>query len=424
MASITVVDARAVSPATAGDGQASDRDRTEIIAEAPAPLTGAWGCDEHDIHNAAKPFSSGGAALGPGDDVGSVPEPSVRGLTARRSSRHHFVLEGHSMRARGSLTVAMAGLMIALAACGGSDENTDANAAADTEDAGGGELETTDLTIGVLPLADYAAVYWAQDEGFFEDAGLNVTLQPISGGPVGIQTTVAGELDCSFANTIATVVAQTSDVPVTMAVLSSALGDESNVIVVKEDSPIQSIEDLDGATIGVNTTNNVGDVAFYNLLDAQGIDIDVQFVEVPFGEMIEGVQGGSIDATHVPEPFRSAALAAGLRPVADLTEEPNQDLPAAAFVCGDQFVQENPNTTRAFAEALYAAGGDMLEREADVRTWLPGVAGVPEEVAQNMKLPTYFSEPEPDQVERLVELLDGQGLLQGEYDLDDDFYQF
>jgi NitT/TauT family transport system substrate-binding protein len=315
----------------------------------------------------------------------------------------------------------LAGLLIALTACGGSDEITDEGSGGD---AAGGELETTELTVGVLPLADYAAVYWAKDEGFFEDAGLDVTLQPISGGPVGIQTTVAGEIDCSFANTIATVVAQTSGVPVTMAVLSSALGDESNLIVVREDSPIRSIEDLDGATIGVNTTNNIGDVAFYNLLDGKGIDIDVQFVEVPFGEMIDGVKGGSIDATHVPEPFRSAALAAGLRPVADLTEKPNEDLPAAAFVCGDQFVQKNPNTTRAFAEALYAAGADMVDREADVRSWLPGVAGVPEAVAQNMKLPTYFSEPEPDQVQRLVDLLDGQGLLHGDYDMDDYFYQF
>jgi NitT/TauT family transport system substrate-binding protein len=325
------------------------------------------------------------------------------------------------MRARVSLTASLAGLLIALTACGGSDETTDEGTGGD---AAGGELETTELTVGVLPLADYAAVYWAKDEGFFEDAGLDVTLQPISGGPVGIQTTVAGEIDCSFANTIATVVAQTSEVPVTMTVLSSSLGDESNLIVVREDSPIQSIEDLDGATIGVNTTNNIGDVAFYNLLDGKGIDINVQFVEVPFGEMIDGVQGGSIDATHVPEPFRSAALAAGLRPVADLTEKPNEDLPAAAFVCGDQFVEENPNTTRAFAEALYAAGADMVDREADVRSWLPGVAGVPEAVAQNMKLPTYFSEPEPDQVQRLVDLLDGQGLLHGDYDMDDYFYQF
>jgi NitT/TauT family transport system substrate-binding protein len=310
--------------------------------------------------------------------------------------------------------------MIALTACGGSDGGETPNETGGSAD---GALEKTELTVGVLPLADYAAVYWADEFGFFEEAGLDVTLKPISGGPVGIQTTVAGEIDCSFANTIATTVAQSSGVPVEMVVLSSALGDESNIIVVREDSPVQSLEDLDGATIGVNTTNNIGDVAFYNLVEASGLDIEVQFVEVPFGEMIAGVQGGSLDATHTPEPFRSAALAAGLREVVDLTEDPNDDMPAAAFVCSTQFVEQNPNTTAAFAQALYAAGEDLANSEAELRSWLPNVAGVSEEVAQSMKLPTYFSQPEIEALQGLIDLLDRRELLEGELTAEDSLYQ-
>ena len=308
--------------------------------------------------------------------------------------------------------------MVALSACGGSDDPADGGSAS-----ADGQLEKTELTIGVLPLADYAAVYWADEKGFFDDAGLDVTLQPISGGPVGIQSVVAGDIDCSFANTIATAVAQSSGVPVDMVALSSALGDESNIIVVRDDSPIRSIEDLDGATIGVNTTNSVGDVTFNNLVADAGLDVSAQFVEVPFGEMIAGVQGGSIDATHTPEPFRSAALAAGLREVVDLTSGPNADLPAAAFVCGSQFVQENPNTTAAFAEALYAAGGDITANEADFRSWLPGIAQVPADVAQSMKLPTYFSEPDTEALGRLIDLLDDQDLLKGDLTPEDSLYQ-
>lgn len=327
------------------------------------------------------------------------------------------------MRVRGALVASLAGLMLTVAACGGSPAD-DGSGSASGQSSSGGALEKTDLTVGVLPLADYAAVYWAKDHGFFEKAGLNVTLKPISGGPVGIQTTVAGQIDCSFANTIATAIAQTSGVPVKMVVLSSALGDQSNIIVVRPDSPIHSIEDLDGHTIGVNTTNNIGDVAFYNLVRAKGLNIHVKFVEIPFSEMIAGVQAGSIDATNTPEPFRSAALAAGLREVVDLTQGPNKDLPAAAFVCSDQFVQQNPNTTRAFAEALYAAGKDIASKEQELRSWLPGIAHVDEQVAQNMKLPTFFTKPEPKQVQRLADLLDSQHLLKGEYDVKKYFYQF
>lgn len=310
--------------------------------------------------------------------------------------------------------VAAIGMAALLAAC---SSGGDANAG---EDAG---LEKTALTVGVLPISDYAAVYWAKDQGFFEEAGLDVTLEPVAGGPAGIQNSVSGEIDCSFANTIATLVAQDRDVPVTMVVLSSALGAETNVIMVDENSPIQSLEDLDGATIGVNTTNNIGDVAFYNLVDAEGVDVDAQFVELPFSEMIDGVKAGSLDATHTPEPFRSAALEAGLRPVADLTTGPNKDLPGAAFVCGDRFVEENPNTTRAFSQAVYDAGADMNAKESELRAWLPSIADVPEEVAQTMKLPIFYEQPEPSEATRLAELLAGQGLIGDGFDVDSSLYR-
>src|SRR5699024_826059 len=129
-----------------------------------------------------------------------------------------------------------------------------------------------------------------------------------------IQDVVTGELDCSFANTISTVIAQTRGMPVTMVALTSALGKGSQVILVKDDSPIKSPEDLDGKTIGVNSTDNIGDILTYTRLNELGFgDIKPDFVEVPFPEMIDGVKGGSLDSIYLAEPFRTAGLNAGLR---------------------------------------------------------------------------------------------------------------
>jgi NitT/TauT family transport system substrate-binding protein len=322
------------------------------------------------------------------------------------------------MRARGSTAVALAGAMLLLAACGSSDDGgSDGNATSNA--AAPGTPEKAAVTVGVLPLADYAAVYWADDHGFFEKEGLDVTLQPLQGGPIGIQSVVSGAVDFSFANTISTMVAQSAGAPVTIVVASSALGPQSNIYVVKPDSPITSIKDLDGKTVGVNTTNNIGDVTFKALAKSEGVKVAPQFVEVPFNEMVAGVQAGSIDVGYTPEPFASAALAAGLRTVVDLTEGPNKGLAAASFVASDAFVKENPGTAAAFARALYAAGDDISANEAEFRTWLPGIAHVPDEVAQTMKLPTFFTKIEPDELQRVADLLDDQGVLKSEYVLDD-----
>jgi NitT/TauT family transport system substrate-binding protein len=325
------------------------------------------------------------------------------------------------MRARMSTAAVLAGALLAVSACGGSDETgADSGGSGSQAD---GELETTDITVGVLPLADYAAVYWADENGFFEEEGLDVALQPLQGGPIGIQSAASGDVDFSFANTISTTIAQSTGVPVDIVVLSSALGDESNIFVVPEDSPIQSIEDLDGVTVGVNTTNNIGDVTFRNLAESEGVEVEPNFVEVPFNEMIAGVEAGSIEVGYTPEPFASAALAAGLRPVVDLTAGPNAGLAAAGFVAGEEFIAANPDTTAAFARALYAAGEDIAASEDEFRSWLPGIAQVPAEVAQTMKLPTFFSEPQPEELERVAELLANQGLIEGDYPVDEHFYQ-
>lgn len=229
-------------------------------------------------------------------------------------------------------------------------------------------------------------------------------------------------MDFSFANTISTTIAQSTGIPVEVVALSSAIGDGSQLYVVQPDSSIESIEDLDGVTVGVNTTNNIGDVTFRALAEEEGADVEPDFVEVPFPEMIAGVQAGSIEVGYVPEPFASAATAAGLRTVVDLTDGPASQLPAAGFVAGTSFVEDNPNTTAAFARAIYAAGADISANEDEFRSWLPTIAQVDEDVAASMSLPIFFDAPDADELQRVADLLMDQGVIE-DYSVEENFFQ-
>lgn len=306
----------------------------------------------------------------------------------------------------------LSGLVFAATGCGGADASANGSGGA-----GEGGVEKTEVTVGVLPIADYAAVYWAKDHGFFEKAGLDVEITPLQGGPVGVQKVVAGQLDFSFTNPISSTIAVAGGAPATTVVLSSSVGEGSLNVFVKPESPIQDIEDLDGKTVGVNTLNNIGDVSFRNLVAHEGLSTQPSWVEVPFNEMIAGIQSGSIEAGYLPEPFSSAAKGAGLRPVADLTVEPNTHLPAATFIASDSFVAKNPNTTRAFADAMYAAGNDISSKEEEFRTWLPGVSGVPESVAKAMILPSFEKEMSVHKLQGVADILAKQGLIKKELDV-------
>lgn len=322
-------------------------------------------------------------------------------------------------RIHAALAAATAAGVLLLSACGGNSADTAGSGGAKTD----GKLEATNLTVGVLPLADYGAVYWAKQHGIFEKDGLNVTLEPIQGGPIGIQKVASGELDYAIANTISASIAQSKGAPISDVAFTASLGKGSGAIFVKPDSPIKTIDDLNGKTVGTNTTRNIGDVTFANLAKSEGKNVKPDWVEVPFNEMVSGVQAGSIDAGYAPEPFWSAAQKAGMRKVVDLTNGPNADLAASIFVAGKQFVAKNPDTTAAFARAIYEAGKEMSSNEQQVREWIPSVAKVPADVANSMVLPTYSSSMDVPALQKVASMLKEQGLVPADFDITKYIYQ-
>jgi NitT/TauT family transport system substrate-binding protein len=326
------------------------------------------------------------------------------------------------MKFRGAITAVTALALLGTAACGSDDGGAEGSGSAEgggSTPSASGELATTAPPVGTLPLADYSALYWAQEKGFFEDEGLTVTLEPVQGGPQAAQSVASGELDVSFSNTISTSIATQSGLPIKTVVLTSALGPGGLSVYVKPESPIQTLEDLDGATVGINATNNIGDVTLRNLLREEGLDdVEPTFVEVPFPEMIAGVQAGSIDVGYSPEPFSSAALDAGLREIVDLTDPqgPNDGLAVSNFIASNQFIEQNPNTVAAFARAMYAAGQDIEANEEEWRTWLPSIARVSPDVAADLAMPDFLAETDLEEIQEVVDILVDQGLLQEGYD--------
>lgn len=311
---------------------------------------------------------------------------------------------------RKAVLAGAAGAALVLAGCGGSS--------AGGTGATDGTLEKKEITVGSLPLADYAALYWADEKGFFEDEGLDVTIEPVQGGPAGVQKVVSGELDFTNSTPFGTAMAVDSGLPIRSVVLTSALADNGIGIFVPKASPIKDMKDLDGKSVGINTTKNMGDITFNALADDKGADVSPKWVEVPFPEMISGVKAKSIDAGYMPEPFMSAARDGGLRQVVDNTEGPNKGLAGSTYVSSQKFLDANPDTAAAFARAMYKAGGDLEKNEDELRTWLPSIAKLDKDLAKKLPLPTYYSSMDKKSYTKAVDILKEQELVKKDLDVD------
>ena len=77
---------------------------------------------------------------------------------------------------------------------------------------------------------------------------------------------------------------------------------------VKESSPIRSVTDLRGKTVGINGFSTSGHLWLKAALDRHGLaETDVKITPVPFSAMQESLDAGKIDIGQFPQPF--AALA-------------------------------------------------------------------------------------------------------------------
>jgi NitT/TauT family transport system substrate-binding protein len=302
------------------------------------------------------------------------------------------------------LAAALTAAVLVTSACGG--------------DAGGdaGADGTTEIKVAVLPLADYAPVYWAQEHGQFEEQGLDVNFENLPGGPVGTQKVVTGELQFAFSNPISSTIATSKGAPVQTVAMVSGLGEDELGVFVKPDSPIKDLADLDGKTVGINTTNNVGDVTFAKLARAQGVDAEPEWVEVPFPEMIAGVENGSIEAGYLPEPFATAAKQAGLRQVVNLVQGENVGLPMSTFVTSTQYAEQNPEVVEKFATALNDARAEIAANEKEFRNWLPEATDTPPEAATEMNLPIFEVRLDVEELQEIADLLEELGVIEGGYD--------
>lgn len=221
------------------------------------------------------------------------------------------------------LAVFMVALVAFAAACSDdADADADATTApaaeSTTESTATGEVSATEAATETTAAASGEAIQigfsawpgwfpWqvTAEQGFFEEAGVNVEMVWFDGYLDSINAFAAGQLDGNtqtLSDTIASVGAGSDQVIV--LVNDNSTGNDA-IIVTEE---IQSIEDLAGKTIGVE----VGVVDHFLLLlglESVGLtEADVNIVNLETGAAAAAFASGQLDAVGVFAPFTTQAL--------------------------------------------------------------------------------------------------------------------
>jgi NitT/TauT family transport system substrate-binding protein len=280
--------------------------------------------------------------------------------------------------------------------------------------------EEPDITIAALPTADLAGLYIAQDDGYFAQQGLRVTIEKIASSAAIITDQLKGQVEISAGSYIPYISAQAAGARFRILAEASNLQPDTRVLVITEGSPITSIAGLAGKKIGVNGTNSIGTLLISALLTAHGISPGkVHFVTDKQGfPAIPGqLRDGLWDAAFLAEPYVTVAGEEyGEKVLADLDQGATLNFPVDGYVATQEWANKYPKTAAAFVRAIEQGQALAGSDRAAVEAAMQRADDLPPQVTAAMALPDYPTGPvDKTSIQREVDAMLQFGLLGPQY---------
>ena len=251
-----------------------------------------------------------------------------------------------------------------------------------------------DVTIRYLTTqGGLAAHELAQELGYFDGTG--ITLESLgygSGGPESLMGLAGGSLDLGSAATAAVLNSIAGGNDFVIAYASNGIDESVNsIFYVLDDSPIQSIEDISGKTIAVNTLGAHLDYTVREALHQKGLPKDAaNLVVVPGPQLEQVVRAGQVDIAafgYWQTTFEGVARNnGGIRPVFDDTDVLGE-IAGGFVVLRRDWVDAHPEQARVFAERSARALDYAREHPEETRAVLAKVLA---ERGENPELAQYF----------------------------------
>ena len=231
------------------------------------------------------------------------------------------------------LTVSM---VLGLAACGGTAE------------------EPITVVLDWTPNTNHTGIYVALAKGYFEEAGLNVqVVQPPEDGAVALVASGKAQFGVSFQDSLAPAFAGDSPMPVTA--VAALIQHNTSGIVSRAGEGMDSPKGLEGKKYATWDLD-VEKATIREVMEADGGNFDlVELIPSTVTDEVSALQSSSVDAIWIFYGWAGIACEVAGLPIdyfefADI--DPVFDYYTPVLIGNDAWLEENPDTAKAFLTAL------------------------------------------------------------------------
>lgn len=275
-------------------------------------------------------------------------------------------------RTRG-LAAALATLSLLAAACSRVDRGDEG---APAEDKG----PAAELRLGYFPNVTHAPALIGLEKGLFtaELGDTKLTPQEFNAGPTEVNALLGGSLDIGFLGSGPAINAYAKSGGEAVRLISGVTSGGAQLVVRPD---LAKPADLVGKTVVTPQLGNTQDVSLKKWLAEQDLTGEVPVTNLENAQTLDAFRNGEVQAAWLPEPWSSRlVLDAGAKVLLDEKELwPDGKFPTTVVVVRTQFLNEHPQTVRAFLRGLVTsidyANSDQADAQAAVNKQLKELTG-------------------------------------------------
>ncbi len=235
------------------------------------------------------------------------------------------------------------------------------------------------------PIAMNLPLFAAVENGYFEKRGIKMEMTNFQNTQkLGAQAIEASQIDGSAASFINLALSRQQGFHQKMIASwgYSGPGYEQTALVVLKGSPIKSIRELNGKTVGGFLRSTEFGMQQQQLFEKQNVT-RCNHIELPMAQCIGALRSGRIDAAQIIEP-QLTLLKDEIR-ILELYDE----VDARGYSFADRIISEKPELLQRWVEALREGIQFVLQHEDQSREILAKWSGIPLLAAQEVRLPIW-----------------------------------
>lgn len=260
--------------------------------------------------------------------------------------------------------------------------------------------QTSTLRIGASTAATQAEGYFADQLGFFKQAGITATITTTGRGAETLEAVVRGDLDLASTTPEGVANAVIHNIPLRIVATGAIYVEPPAVgLFVVKGSPLKRPADFVNATVGVNSLNDSQSLGLWQWMADNHVDpSSVKIIEIPFASMAASLKRKDITAGCLVEPFMTAAKD-DVQIVPGVYASLGRHWALGSWYAQADFIAKNSALVKQAVAALYATGKHVNANQAVVEPLLVTYTKLPLETLHAIVKPVWAERAERSNVE-------------------------